>query len=80
MKAHAYDLQITSNRDEDPLKVPNVVDVHLHLPAGGQKKVNLYSDLVTEQKLIDSCIGRSKCWNSHGLCPRVAIHRFVRTR
>ena len=39
VKTHAYDLQITSNRSEDPLKVPNVVDVHLHLPAGAQKKV-----------------------------------------
>ncbi|KAF9649534.1 ATP-dependent protease La [Thelephora ganbajun] len=38
VKAYAYDLQITSNRSEDPLKVPNVVDVHLHLPAGAQKK------------------------------------------
>jgi ATP-dependent Lon protease len=39
VKTHAYDLQITSNRSEDPLKVPNVIDVHLHLPAGAQKKV-----------------------------------------
>jgi len=39
LKAHAYDLQITSNRCDDPLKVPNMVDVHLHLPAGAQKKV-----------------------------------------
>lgn len=38
IKTHAYNLQITSNRSEDPLKVPNVVDVHLHLPAGAQKK------------------------------------------
>lgn len=41
VKTHAYDLQITSNRSEDPLKVPNVVDVHLHLPAGAQKKVGM---------------------------------------
>lgn len=41
VKTHAYDLQITSNRSEDPLKVPNAIDVHLHLPAGAQKKVRL---------------------------------------
>lgn len=46
VKAHAYDLQITSDRNEDPLKVPNMVDVHLHLPAGGQKKVSRCGDLV----------------------------------
>ena len=45
VKTHAYNLQITSNRNDDPLKVPNAVDVHLHLPAGAQKKVVRYSDL-----------------------------------
>lgn len=45
VKNHAYDLQITSNRSEDPLRVPNVVDVHLHLPAGAQKKVILFGGL-----------------------------------
>jgi ATP-dependent Lon protease len=39
VKTHAYDLRITSSRSEDPLKVPNLIDIHLHLPAGAQKKV-----------------------------------------
>jgi len=38
VKSHAYDLYITSNRSQDPLKVPSPIDVHLHLPAGAQKK------------------------------------------
>ncbi|KAI0063341.1 hypothetical protein BV25DRAFT_418853 [Artomyces pyxidatus] len=38
VKTHAYELRITSARGQDPLKVPHVVDVHLHLPAGAQKK------------------------------------------
>jgi ATP-dependent Lon protease len=42
VKTHAYDLQITSDRSEDPLKVPSTIDVHLHLPAGAQKKVGWY--------------------------------------
>lgn len=42
VKTHAYDLQITSDRSQDPLKVPSVVDIHLHLPAGAQKKVGWY--------------------------------------
>ena len=50
VKAHAYDLQITSNRCDDPLKVPNMVDVHLHLPAGAQKKVILCSGPVERAK------------------------------
>lgn len=38
VKTHAYELGITNLRTQDPLKVPNVIDVHLHLPAGAQKK------------------------------------------
>ncbi|EPQ55832.1 ATP-dependent protease La [Gloeophyllum trabeum ATCC 11539] len=38
VKTHAYDLCITENRAQDPLKFPDPVDIHLHLPAGAQKK------------------------------------------
>lgn len=38
VKTHAYDLYVTNARSQDPLKVPNPIDVHLHLPAGAQKK------------------------------------------
>jgi ATP-dependent Lon protease len=38
VKMHAYDLCITNTRLQDPLKVPDPIDVHLHLPAGAQKK------------------------------------------
>ena len=38
LKMHAYDLCITDKRLQDPLKVPEAFDVHLHLPAGAQKK------------------------------------------
>ncbi|KAI9068824.1 ATP-dependent protease La [Trametes sanguinea] len=38
VKSHAYDLYITKHRSEDPLKVPNPIDIHLHLPSGAVKK------------------------------------------
>ncbi|KAF7370864.1 Lon protease-like protein [Mycena sanguinolenta] len=38
VKTHAYDLLITNSRAEDPLRVPELIDIHLHLPAGAQKK------------------------------------------
>ncbi|TFK48306.1 ATP-dependent protease La [Heliocybe sulcata] len=38
VKTHAYDLCITENRAQDPLKFPDPIDIHLHLPAGAQKK------------------------------------------
>ena len=38
VKAHAFDLGITAARGIDPLKVPDPIDIHLHLPAGAQKK------------------------------------------
>jgi hypothetical protein len=38
-KTHAYDLGITNKRAQDPLRIPDaMIDIHLHLPAGGQKK------------------------------------------
>jgi ATP-dependent Lon protease len=39
VKTHAYDLGITCKRAQDPLRIPDApIDVHLHLPAGAQKK------------------------------------------
>ncbi|KAJ7460634.1 ATP-dependent protease La [Mycena latifolia] len=38
VKTHAYDLCITNSRAHDALKVPELIDIHLHLPAGAQKK------------------------------------------
>lgn len=38
VKTHAYDLCITSTRSQDPLRVPNNIDIHLHLPSGAVKK------------------------------------------
>jgi ATP-dependent Lon protease len=39
VKTHSYDLGITSKRAQDPLRIPSaMMDVHLHLPAGAQKK------------------------------------------
>ena len=38
VKTNAYDLGITNSRSDDPLKITRSVDVHLHLPAGAQKK------------------------------------------
>jgi len=38
VKTHAFDLGITAGRGIDPLKVPDPIDIHLHLPAGAQKK------------------------------------------
>ncbi|KAA1475792.1 ATP-dependent protease La [Dentipellis sp. KUC8613] len=38
VKRHAYELGVTAARAQDPLRVPDAIDVHLHLPAGAQKK------------------------------------------
>jgi ATP-dependent Lon protease len=38
VKTHAYALNITSKPSEDPLAHPDPIDIHLHLPAGAQKK------------------------------------------
>ena len=38
VKSHAYDLYITKLRSQDPLKVPDPIDIHLHLPSGAVKK------------------------------------------
>ncbi|KAF9528747.1 ATP-dependent protease La [Crepidotus variabilis] len=38
VKTYAYELCITNSRSEDPLKFPEPIDIHLHLPAGAQKK------------------------------------------
>jgi ATP-dependent Lon protease len=38
VKVHAYELCVTNVRGTDPLKFPEGIDVHLHLPAGAQKK------------------------------------------
>ncbi|KAI0270715.1 Lon protease C-terminal proteolytic domain-containing protein [Gloeopeniophorella convolvens] len=38
VKTHAYELGITTARAQDPLRVPDAIDVHLHFPAGAQKK------------------------------------------
>lgn len=38
VKTHAYALHVTNKPSEDPLKVPDPIDVHLHLPAGAQRK------------------------------------------
>ena len=38
VKAHAYDLYITKTRSQDPLKNPDPIDIHLHLPSGAVKK------------------------------------------
>jgi ATP-dependent Lon protease len=38
VKTNAYNLCITNARSNDPLKVPNSIDIHLHLPSGAVKK------------------------------------------
>ncbi|TDL26868.1 ATP-dependent protease La [Rickenella mellea] len=38
VKTNAYSMRITSSPAQDPLKVPHPIDIHLHLPAGAQKK------------------------------------------
>ncbi|KAF8548420.1 ATP-dependent protease La [Imleria badia] len=38
VKSHAFELGVTAGRGIDPLKVPDSIDIHLHLPAGAQKK------------------------------------------
>ena len=42
VKTHSYSLGITSKRAQDPLRIPDaMIDVHLHLPVGAQKKDGL---------------------------------------
>lgn len=38
VKTHAYDLCITNARNQDPLRHPSSIDIHLHLPSGAVKK------------------------------------------
>lgn len=38
VKANAYGLGVTSSPADDPLLVPEHIDIHLHLPSGAQKK------------------------------------------
>jgi len=38
VKSNAYDLYITKTRMQDPLKHPDPIDIHLHLPSGAVKK------------------------------------------
>jgi ATP-dependent Lon protease len=39
VKTHSYDLGITNKRALGPLRTPDAkINVHLHLPAGAQKK------------------------------------------
>ncbi|KZO97630.1 ATP-dependent protease La [Calocera viscosa TUFC12733] len=38
VKSHAYELGITASPSHDPLKEPDSIDIHLHLPAGATKK------------------------------------------
>ena len=39
VKTHSYDLGMTSKRAQDRLRIPDaMIDAHLHLPAGAQKK------------------------------------------
>ena len=38
VKTNAYNLCITNTRSHDPLKVPNSIDIHLHLPSGAVRK------------------------------------------
>lgn len=35
---HAFGMRVTSLPSQDPLKVPDPIDIHLHLPTGAQKK------------------------------------------
>lgn len=38
VKTHAYALRVTDSPTQDPLTGSNPIDIHLHLPAGAQKK------------------------------------------
>ncbi|KZT54761.1 hypothetical protein CALCODRAFT_438098 [Calocera cornea HHB12733] len=38
VKSHAFELGITTSPSHDPLKEPDTIDIHLHLPAGATKK------------------------------------------
>jgi hypothetical protein len=38
VRAHALDLGIATTHHQDPLQYPRAIDIHLHLPAGAQRK------------------------------------------
>ena len=48
MKKHSYDLGVTNKRVQDLLRVPDtIIDVHLHLLTGAQKKAGLSAGIAT---------------------------------
>jgi len=57
VKANAYNLGITSSPSEDPLLVPDGIDIHLHLPSGAQKKDGPSAGLAMICALVSILIG-----------------------
>ena len=55
VKSHAYDLYITKLRSQDPLKVPDPIDIHLHLPSGAVKKDGPSAGIAMVSSFLASC-------------------------
>ena len=73
VKMHSYDLGITNKRVQDPLQIPDaMIDVHLHLPVGAQKKdgpsagvamVRIQTPMFLRFGLVTEEIDRSAQWH-----------------
>lgn len=82
VKSHAFELGITAGRGIDPLKVPASIDLHLHLPAGAQKKDGPSAGIAMVRKprleyLAYSC--HSRCFRRVLLYRCSAAQQFQRT-
>jgi ATP-dependent Lon protease len=72
VKTHAYDLCITNMHTQDWLKVPDPIDVHLHLPAGAQKKDGPSAGVA----MVCGFVLRHRCLinSSIDVCHRIVAH------
>ena len=74
VKTHAYDLGITNKRALDPLRIPDAtMDLHLHLPAGAQKKDGPSAGIAMVRSLLECGVGAKRRGVGTDLCDRIPL-------